>query len=271
MKFFTLRRGKPDGPFLCTLLEYFSHLPYENISKIIKWNRCFTRREHLRLPEEVISEHIDRNLGGTCFSLTFFLQTILYHNGFRCYPVTADMRAGKNIHCALIVWIDGQRYLVDPGYLLNQPMLLNSDRPRLFRSAHAGVELQFERGRNRYHLFTFNRQGKKWRYSFVDQPATPDKFLRHWEESFYRNSMHGLCLTKVQKDGLIYIHNTFMRETNLDGKKNYNLRNRLHHTIQNIFGIQQDLVEQALAALKENLQREKVDGSLRRESDSDAS
>lgn len=256
MDFYQLNVQNPGEKFLLKILQSFANLPYENISKIIKWNEYF-EENHLRLPEEVISEHVNFHFGGTCFSLTFYLQTILSQNGFSCYPVTADMRAGKNIHCALIVLLNNHRYLVDPGYLLNRPMLIDQTKPRMFRADQAGVELQFDLKANTLSLFTFNHEGKKWRYRFADEPATPEKFLQHWQESFHRNSMHGICLTKVKKDGLIYIHKNFMRETDHYGKKNFNIRKNYHGTIQTIFGIKQELVEKALAALDENMKRER--------------
>ena len=76
MNFYQLKNQSAGENFLVKILENFANLPYENISKIIKWNENF-KENHLRLPEEVISEHVDFNFGGTCFSLTFYLQTIL--------------------------------------------------------------------------------------------------------------------------------------------------------------------------------------------------
>jgi len=110
---------RPDEILLQNILAGFANLPYENLSKIIKFHRHGAHEaERLRLPEEVIEDHLRRRLGGTCFSLTFFLQAILLHHGFTCYIVMADMRAGKNIHGAMIVWLNGVKHLVDPGYLL---------------------------------------------------------------------------------------------------------------------------------------------------------
>jgi len=257
MNCYNIQSKRPDKAFLSRILESFTNLPYENISKIIKWNEHFNQDNLYRLPDEVISEHINYNLGGTCFSLTFFLQTILVQNGFVCYPVTANMRAGENIHCALIVLMNNNKYLVDPGYLLNSPMIIDPNHPRQYKTEHTGVELRFDKQHNCYHLYTFNHKEAKWRYSFVDNPASPEKFLKHWEESFHRNSMHGLCLTKIKKDGIIYVHKNFMRETNLKGKKNYNIRQNYHETIHSVFGLDKDLVDQAMAALQGNMKRER--------------
>ncbi len=48
-----------------------------------------------------------------------------------------------------------------------------------------------------------------------------------------------------------------MRETTFSSKKNYNIRNKYHKTINEIFGIKINLIEQAQDALDINLEMEK--------------
>jgi arylamine N-acetyltransferase len=249
---------RPSMEWLQEILAGFAHLPYENLSKIIKfWRHGENETQRLRLPEEVIEDHLRMRLGGTCFSLTFFLHTILTQFGFVGYAVMGDMRAGKNIHCALITLFDGIKYLVDPGYLLRQPMALDPNKPRLYHTEFTGVELCFDPLAAAYDVFTFNRQEMKWRYRFVDRPTPAEEFLQHWQASFHRNSMHGLCLTRATAEELIYIHKDFMRISSLEGKRNVSIKQNYHETIAQWFGIAPEYVEQAQAALRENMARER--------------
>lgn len=256
-KFFSISEGPSDLDFLKEILSYFSRFPYENISKIIKYHSFYDEVEKIRLPGEVMEDHKNHHLGGTCFSLTYFLQIILNHRGFRCYPVMADMRWGKNVHCALVVVLDKRKYLVDPGYLLNQPMEVNTEKPRLYKTEFSGVELVFRKESREYNLYTFDKAQVKWRYRFRDRAVPHEEFLNHWLSSFEWNSMHGLCLTKVEGDKMIYVHKTFMRETGINGKKNFNIKKNYHAAIEEAFGIDQQLVEEALAALEANMVRER--------------
>jgi len=256
MKYFCLQEGRPELSYLQAIVKQFTHLPYENISKIIKLEQNFNDKK-IRLPEEIIDDHQRWNLGGTCFSLTFFLQSILTANGFRCYPVMGDMRAGPNIHCCLIVVLQGVKYLVDPGSLLSRPMEINPVKPRLYRSEFTGVELRYNFQEQAYNLYTFTLNERKWRYRFRDRPTPAHEFLQHWHDSFSKNSMHGICLTKIMDQGLIYIHKQFMRQTTFNGKRNFNIKKNVHATIRDIFGIDETLVEQALAAIDANMQRER--------------
>jgi len=258
--YFHLQSGKPNLQRLQKILEKFATIPYENISKIIKLSQSWENESKLRLPGEVMNDHANFHLGGTCFSLTFFLETILLHQGFKCYPVMADMKAGRNIHCAIIVFYDNKKLLVDPGYLLNTPMEMNPEKPRIYRTPTTGIELQFNHELGCFQLFTFNKDQITWRYNFLDCPCPPDEFLAHWQASFTKPSMHGICLTKIQKDGYIFIHKNFMRETTFTSKKNYNIRENYHQMIHDVFGINKQLIERAKAALDINLAKEREFG-----------
>jgi len=259
IKYFSLPEMSSGLQRLQETLSCFAQFPYENLSKIIKHHQYTEPLQKLRLPDEVMEDHIQKHLGGTCFSLTYFLQTILTHQGFACYSVMADMRWGKNVHCALIVIHDKRKYLVDPGYMFNQPMEINTDKPRWYRTEFSGIELIFQ-PENAYHLYTFDRNQTKWRYCFQDQPVSAEIFLEHWLDSFYWNSMHGLCLNRVEKDKMIYVHKTFMRETTFDQKKNRNIKKNYHAVIQTFFGIDPTFVEEAQAALTDNMRLERERG-----------
>lgn len=257
--YFNISSKLPDLDSLSEIVFHFAKFPYENLSKIIQYQHHFESGGAIRLPEEVMEGYASDGLGGTCFALTFFLQCILTLKGFQPYPVMADMKWGKNVHCAMVVLLDGKSYLVDPGYLLNRPMELNSGKPRLYKTEFSGVEI-VAKEENVFELYTFDRETIKWRYRFVNQPTSPNDFLQHWLDSFRWNSMHGLCLTKVEQNRLIYIHKYFMRETNFSTKKNHNIRNQYHQTIQEVFGIRPELVEEALAALENNMKNEQALG-----------
>ncbi|RMF94193.1 MAG: hypothetical protein D6736_00455 [Nitrospinota bacterium] len=256
--YFHLRQRRPDMPFLREILAAFSHFPYENLSKIIKLDAGYGSTYRIRLPEEVMADYMAFRLGGTCFSLTFFLQTILTHCGFFSYPVMADMQAGENIHCALVVLLEGGKYLVDPGYLLHQPMELHPAGRKLFRTPFAGVEITHNPSTGRYALYTFDRVERKWRYTFTDRPTPPAEFLQHWYASFHKTMMHALCLTRATPHGLLYVRKYFLRETTFEGKRNRNIRRNYHAVLRDLFGIREEIVEQAELALQRNLARERA-------------
>ena len=253
LKYFQISPRGPDLDFLSEILLGFSQLPYENLSKIIRHKERTEWLDKIRMPEAVMDEHARFKFGGTCFSLTFTLETILTRLGFVCYPVMADMRWKPNSHSVLLVEWQGDKYLVDPGYLLNQPMQLNVEKPRIYHSDVSGVEVAYDAGEQVYHLYTFSKDQTKWRYRFRDIPCSRIDFLGYWLDSYTWNSMHGLLLTRVEKGKMVYVHKTFMRETTFDSKRNLNIKQNYHAAIRAVFGIDETRVEEALSALDENM------------------
>lgn len=264
MAYYGIASRLPNIDFLRIILRYFSRLPYENISKIIKLNRHINSPGHpIRLPDEVMSDHAQFHLGGTCFSLTYFLHAILSRHGFDAYPVIAHMRNRPNVHCALVTMLEGSRILVDPGYLLNDPMEIHPDCPRIYHSSHAGVELVFERETEIYHLYTFDRLESKWRYCFADRPLSADEFLNFWLESFSAPTMHGICLTQLSPEGRVYLHNDYLQISSINGKQKRRIKENLQDVIQSIFGIDGGRVDEALSAVERNMEWERERGIYR--------
>jgi arylamine N-acetyltransferase len=153
---FRIAPGGADLPLLRLMIAAYSNLPYENLTKIIKKFTARSPEERLRGPVEVVTGFLERHTGGTCFSLTYCLGSMLSSAGFRCYPVMADMKR-PNIHCALVVEMRGKRYLVDPGYLVGEPVEL-SGVPARVATTFGVVELRPRRNES-YDLFTLEGGG----------------------------------------------------------------------------------------------------------------
>jgi len=244
-KFFAVIPKKPSLPFLNEILSHFLKLPYENISKIIKSENYRRIEDKIRLPEEIISAHIENHLGGTCYSLTFFLNTILTANGFECYPITAHMKNRKNVHTALIVLIDKNKFLVDSGYLFNKPIPINRFSNGFQKVAHTNVFSFFQKQDSCYHIYTFNFSGKKWRYCFRDEPLSYHDFFRFWQESFSPKALNGICLNLLQDDKMIYFQNNYLQITSQKEKKKRIINDNYDEIVKNIFGISPEFVEQS--------------------------
>jgi len=235
---------KPDFVKLQTILAAFSKIPYENVSKIIRYNSLIsTKQEVFRLPDTLWHDYQRYSLGGTCFSLTYFLQTILENCGYHCYPVSADMKWGKHVHCAIVVCLEGQNWLCDPGYLLHEPLLLDNMERKIYRTETQGVMISYDL--NRYNLATFQGNQINWRYSFNDIPCEQSEFVKWWLQSFGEPTMKGICLTRQEKHGMIYVHNNYFREVNAMGIKKRRVEQNWIGNIVDIFGIPADMLQDA--------------------------
>ena len=248
LEFYNIKDRNAGSEILREVLTAFSNLPYENLSKIVKLERDYSAPDRIRLPEEVMEDHARHRLGGTCFSLTFFLQSILVSLGFTCYPVIAHMSRMRNSHCALIIVRGTEHWLADPGYLLNEPMRLDKDRSRIYRTPHTGVELRFSQDDEHYEIHTFNQNQLKFRYRFQNVPQSPEQFLDHWLGSFYWPGMRGMCLTRVNADGMVYVHNDYVQVQNLKGKRKGHVTD-IYKLVNENFHISPEWVERAREAI----------------------
>ena len=239
---FDLAAEAPELDALRRIVTCYSNLPYENLTKII---RKFTARsfdERLRGPVEVVKGYVEHRTGGTCFSLTSCLGSILESAGYRCYPVMADMKR-PNIHCALVVELAGRRFLVDPGYLVGEPVELGPEPVRM-TTAFGVVEIRPREGQ-RYDLFTIDGGGRTWRYTARTVPVSGEAFIRHWQDSFSLPMMNSLLLTRLTPSGHLYIKNHHLRTKGIKGKANENIRAVFEARIESEFGIPPEITAEA--------------------------
>ncbi len=255
---FSLPSGDPEYNLLCSVTSHFSRLPYENLTKIITKYTIDDPDERLRGPEDVVNGYIENRTGGTCFSLTWCLGSILSNSGFRCYPVMADMKK-TNIHCALVVHIGNKRYIIDPGYLLGEPVELGAF-PASARTAFGTVELR-PKGVQSYDLYTVTGNEKKWRYRVKTTPVAQAQFIRYWKDSFALPMMNSLQLTKLTGNGHLYIRNHHMRLRRDDIKINENIRMNLESKIESEFGISHEVTAEA----REYIERMKKKWAIRKQ------
>jgi arylamine N-acetyltransferase len=230
-----LQAGGRSLPFLRNLTRHFSRFPYENISKIIKVSLACDPRLALRLPAEVVSDHIDKGFGGTCFSLTFLLERVLTSLGFDAYKVMADMNSGRNVHCLVIVREAGVRYLIDPGYALFEVIRLPEVRAEA-GCPHAVVEVA-KSGDGEFNLWTTDASGRKWRYKFEDRPVGDPDFERYWIESFGKPTLRNICLTRMTPRGHMYLRRDFFKFTSRDGIEKHRVGADVERFIEDEFGI----------------------------------
>ncbi|MCK4504837.1 MAG: arylamine N-acetyltransferase [Candidatus Aegiribacteria sp.] len=228
------------------IVQCFSNIPWENLTKFLAKAQLTKKENRLRLPGTVISEHIQNGAGGTCFSLTATLGEIIGAAGYTCNPVMAEMQHGKNIHCALsIITPDGNRFLADPGYLVPVPIPLEPRQNT--RLDVYGQKLIWEPDSDgeSYDMYTIEGENKQWRYKIWMKPVSLTEFRRHWQMSFDATGMNSLHLNRLREDRRLSAHNLNLRIVVKERKHNEKLRDNYSEQIEKYFGLNRTVADAA--------------------------
>ncbi len=236
--------ARPSLAHISAVSHYFSRLPYENISKIIKYGQT-TGPELFRLPGEVLEDHAAWHLGGTCFSLTYFLIGIYTILGYQTQPIICDLNWGKHNHSAIRIKFGYRSYLVDPGYMIFTPLPLEQKTVQTQLSADTGIELRFRQETENYTLYTFRRGQYTRRYQFMDREIQYSDFAKYWQASFALPGMDDLILTRVEGYEMTYIQGDFIKITSPQKTEKFRESNRAEHLIKDRFKIPLSKVEEA--------------------------
>ncbi len=238
---YAVQRGGSLETLLEDVASVFSHLPYENLTKLLRKYQA-QGTDRLRLPARVVSEHLKLGAGGTCFSLSALFGRALDLFDVAVYPVLAEMRSKRALHCGLVVPVGRERFLVDPGYLVTRPVRLVSRGVSRVEMETGVIEVRGLPDGRTYELWA----GGKWRYRFSDQSIETARFLELWQESFDWVMMHQVHLSRATDGGYLYLHGHRMRIQQRDGKRNLNVRQRRVEALGEYFGIHETLARSAL-------------------------
>lgn len=249
LKLAQLRSNRPDVDFLGKLMRAFLRFPYENLTKIIRLNEESDPDARLRMPDVIMGDHIDLGAGGTCFSLTFFFQNILEQLGYSCTPVMCDRSYGSDTHCALIATVVDQRYLIDPGYLLQHPLAIPKRGTTSQETPFNRVHLT-RLGHTSQLLLSTDQGGKSnIRYRLKDRSVDHAEFRQRWIESFSWAQMRHLCITRLGENGHIFMRDSHIRHSTAERRSQEKLSRNVRQIVHETFNIDESLVEHARSYL----------------------
>jgi arylamine N-acetyltransferase len=229
----------------------YSRLPYENITKIIKRAEVGSNEKARRYPEEVIRNHIDWGAGGTCFSLTAALMQLVRSLGWRAEYILADRRYGPDTHCALMVWIEDVPHLLDPGFLIVDPVPLNSQTEHILETGCNRLILSSDSVKNKIELSTLRKGTETYRLTYKIAPVDPGEFYKAWDASFEWEMMRYPLLTRAEDSRQIYMRGSMLQVSDADSVDRREISgDELIARISSTFKMDAALVERAVSILK---------------------
>jgi arylamine N-acetyltransferase len=213
LEHFGIARDDPPRRVLGETTAAFARLPYENLTKIIKYAGCGIPERARRAPGEVLADHKAWGAGGTCFALTSTLLHLVRALGWEAEPILADRPYGPDTHCALLVRIDGVPHLLDPGYLVVEPIPLGFAGERECATGCRPLVLSADPAGGRIDLSTVRRGARTLRLTYKTAPAPRMHFHRAWDASFGWEMMRYPLLARATESGQVYVRGSMLQVT----------------------------------------------------------
>ncbi len=280
------------------LCNQISNITYENLTKIIRLEQTGSATGARKLDDSDQNDIDSWMGGGTCFSMTWHLYQTLTDMGFKPRLVMGHKRKERNIHCALILpdpddsvvtpgqlfstnvtptsmssrpctgtgaslsslvsRLSSNSYLLDPGYLIFDPLQMPFPQP--FGTGEAFFPLSPNCVRlvrptlESMELWTGGAGAPmKLRFEYPVEGVSVEEFKHHWNESFYREMMTYPVLNRLDREkGIQYYYqkgNLVVRSSTGSKMTKIEPADRVQ-TLSDIFKLSPSIIEQALQILE---------------------
>lgn len=154
---------------------YVRAVPWESAFRIAKRARTLDTADCPRWPDEFWADALTRGGGGTCFENNYALFSLLRSLGYEGYLTINDMGETVGCHAAIVLHVNGERWLVDGGIPLYVPLSIDPSAPTRRDSAFHTYTVQPD-GEGVYQVER-TKHPKPNCYTLIDAPI-PDAAYR---------------------------------------------------------------------------------------------
>lgn len=171
---------------------YIRKVPWESVSRIVKRHTTLEAKDCPRWPEEFWTEAIGFGFGGTCFESSLAFYSLLKVLGYQGYLTVNDMGNSRGCHAAIVILIDGEKYLVDVTIPLHSAIRLDPNRITRRRTSFHDYTIRPIQG----NMFAVERSHhpKKDVFTLIDVPVNLRDYQTILENDYTET---GLFLTSV--------------------------------------------------------------------------
>ena len=235
---------------------YIRTVPWETVFRITKRAKTEETAVCPRWPNEFWSDNLEQGGGGTCFESNYAFFSLLGALGYEGYLTINNMGESIGCHTAIILLIDGQKWLVDAGFPLYAPLPI-SPRGIMHRTTRFMQYTIRPDGRDIYQIEQ-HPHPNLIAFTLIDQPVT-DAVYRAATTADY--GLDGLFLDRIVINKVVaeetwrfnsdeepWRLNRFVNGVRTDMDLEGNVATAVAHH----FGMDESIVQAALQALGEN-------------------
>lgn len=213
------------------ILEVFSSIPYENISKIFRMGLANEQRP--RNVELLLKNFNENKWGGTCFSLTWAAVSLLRQEDIQAHIVRAPMPRQTFPHFALVYIWQGKSYFFDPGYMIFQGIPMSKDVDVFYTNDVMDYVCRWHPDKNLFSIHSIQDNNEKLRYYIEPGPVEEKEFSEKWLASFqYINKP---VLSRLHDNKFIYIAGDYAQIRSRNHSERYEGQKQADKLILNYF------------------------------------
>ena len=160
----------PSLETLQTLVSRYTRtLPWESASRIVRRKRYAIAEDCVLYGADFWASHFALGSGGTCYESNYAFFGLLQRLGYQGYLTINNMEAAIGCHSAIVLALNGKRYLVDVGYPVHAVLPL--DIKQTTRIEHPIMNYTVEpQGARRYEIRRLTNQPFSG-FTLVDEPV----------------------------------------------------------------------------------------------------
>lgn len=153
---------------------YTRSIPWESAFLIAKRTRTQQTVDCPCWPDEFWSDAMTMGGGGTCFESNYAFLSLLHTLGYEGYLTINNMGESIACHTAIVIRLEGQRWLVDVGIPLYTVLLIDPNQPTQQTSSFHTYTLR-PNGENIYQVER-DLHPKPNCFTFIDQPISDSDY-----------------------------------------------------------------------------------------------
>jgi len=245
--------AKPTLRALNRLIQsYIRTVPFESVSRIVKRHNTPLTVNCSRLPQEFWRDAMQHGFGGTCFESSLAFYHLLRALGYEGYLTVNDMGEARGCHAAIVVRLDGRKYLVDVTIPVHVALRINSHKTTRRQTFCHDFAIR-PIGKLKYAVVR-SHHPKKVAFTLIDVPVSPAKYRAILENDYLDtgNFLKSVVINKVIDDKTTRFFSDQLPFTlvrfNKHGKAETPLRAKtLPRVLAQTFQLPQDKIAAALA------------------------
>lgn len=247
----------PDHAFLDALLNaYVRTVPWETVFRIVKRGKTAVSDDCPRWPAEFWRDTMERGGGGTCFESNYAFFSLLLALGFDGYLTINNMGESQGCHTAIILFLDGQKWLVDVGIPLYAPIAINPDDVVEKVTAFMRYTVVPEEN-GRYEISQYPHP-KPYVFTLIDQPVTDAAYRAATTADYGADGLFldKIIVNKIVDERMWRFNSTIIPtcfESFADGVRfEEMIEGDVETAVSQQFGMDKTAVKTALKAIAEN-------------------